>query len=90
MTQERIQEIANAFLQNLEEGVNFILWDDIRIVLRGEESVDETTLEILVDEVLNTIEEMADKQGVLYFYPGETYYYNGYKRANAGGITLIK
>jgi len=90
MTQERIKEIAEAFLQDLEEGYLFITWDDIRSVLRNEEKMDEETLEILTDKVLDEIENIAREKGASYYYPGETYICDTeYRRAKAGGITII-
>jgi hypothetical protein len=90
MTQERIKEIAEVFLQDLDEGFLFITWDDIRSALRNEEDMDETTLEILTDKVLDEIENIVQEKGALYYYPGETYIYDmQYHRARAGGITII-
>ena len=90
MTQERIKEIAEAFLQDLDEGYLYITWDDIRSTLRNEEKMDEETLEILTDKVLDEIEDIARVQGAEYYYPGETYIYEKeYRRAKAGGITII-
>jgi hypothetical protein len=90
MTQERIKEIAEVFLQDLDEGFLFITWDDIRSALRNEEDMDEETLEILTDKVLDEIENIAQKKGAEYYYPDEIYIYEkDYRRARAGGITII-
>jgi hypothetical protein len=91
MNEERIKKIAEMFLGIADEGINFIMWDNIRNVLKGEEDVDEETLEILTDNVLDEIEKIADERGILYYYPGETYIYNTeYRRARPGGITIIR
>ena len=91
MTQERIKEIAKAFLQDFNEGYLFIAWDDIRNILKSEEDVNEETLEILTDNVLDEIERIASESGASCYYPGETYIYNtGYRSAKVGGITIVK
>jgi hypothetical protein len=91
MNEERIREIAEEFLQDIDEGYLFITWDDIRSSLRNEEEMDEETLEILTDKVLDMIEDLAQEKGAEYYYPGETYIYDGeYERARVGGITIIK
>jgi len=91
MNKEKIKEIAEEFLQDIDEGYLFITWADIRSTLRNEEEMDEGMLEILTDKVLDMIEDLAQKKGAEYYYPGETYIYESeYKRARTGGITVIK
>jgi hypothetical protein len=89
MKKEKIQEIAKKIVNGLDEGINFLSWQDIVSYVR--EDSDSATIALYADRVISEIQTLCRKQGIAYYFPNEIYLYHGeYKRAERDGLTMIK